>query len=631
MTQQSTVSVINEKQGFAKYMQRFGFGASDMACNFIWQVLTIYIMMYYTDIAHIPVFAVSFLFLFARIIDGFTDVLMGMIIDKTRTRWGKSRPWFLFAAVPFGLLSILCFAVPASWGVSARIFYVYVTYMGISIAYTMVNAPISSSLPALTADKNERNVLVSYRMVMSSIGSLLITALVAPLVAAIGGGNEQLGVFWTMTIFSVVGTLLFFFTFATIEEVVPPVEEDAPAFKQAFGSISKNGHLWIFLTNMCLMWASYFLLSGVMLYFFAYVVHSPLLMFIAPLTLTVMQIIAASASPAITNNVFPKKKHSFMAASAIFVVGLAVIFAMVWTVAGTETTGVGYLVDASGNWTSTEVTLVADTPAGAASVWLLFVGIVIAGFGHGWRVTVYYAMMPEPMDYGEWQSGINTSGITASLTGFFCKFILALAGALPTFLFGFTNYYADVRLLDSGDIGSLVGTSADGAESAATSAIQQSNGTFWVLMTCFIILPLIITIISYLIVQFFWSIDDEIDAVREDLNNGLTQNNGNAKAFIDTLRAGRKSKEVSSEEEIAKYAKDTIDLIGKENIIKISSCATKVRITVHDGSIYGEKEAEKAKKIGYFGVVLTEERPNYVQLISGVKAKEIAKKMKESF
>lgn len=621
MTETTNVNAVREKVGFARQMQRFGFGASDMACNFIWQVLTIYIMIYYTDIAHIPVFYVSFLFLFARVIDGFTDVLMGMIIDKTRTRWGKSRPWFLFAAIPFGLLSILCFAVPTSWDVAGRVVYAYITYIGISIAYTMVNAPISSALPSLTADKNERNVLVSYRMVMSSIGSLLITALVSPLVSLIGGGDEAAGVMWTMTIFSVVGVLLFFFAFATIEEVVPPINEEAPTYRESFGTIAKNNHLWIFLLNMCLMWGSYFLYSGVMLYFFAYVVHSPFLMVAAPFVLTLTQILSSSAAPALTKP-FPKKKHSFILASILTVAGLAIICIVALGMASPEVIaeGGGTVFDANGKDIGT-IDLVKETSIGLTSIWLIFIGIVVMGIGHGWRVTVYYGMMPDAMDYGEWQSGINTSGISSSLTGFFCKLVMAFAGALPTFLFGFTNYASDVRFTSTTDLG-VAGESVD------SSQILQTVGTKWVLILCFIIIPIIVTALSILIVQFFWTIDDEIDAVREDLNNGLTRDNGQAQAFLTTIRESRKSSIQKAEKDLDALAQTAIDIVGAQNIKKVSSCATKVRLTLNSGMEITEEMKSKAKAAGYFGIVVLDDREDYVQFIAGRDSKQIATNLK---
>ncbi len=619
----TVVKPIVEKTGLSKHLQRLGFGASDMACNFIWQVLTIYIMMYYTDIAHIPVFFVSFLFLFARLIDGFTDVIMGVIIDKTKTKWGKSRPWFLFGAIPFGLLSILCFAVPTEWGESARIIYAYITYIGISCAYTMVNAPISAVLPALTSDKKERTVLVSYRMVLAFTGSALVTLTVAPLVSILGNGDDAAGVLWTMTIFSSVGTLLFFFTFATIEEVVPQISEDGPTFKEAATNIKINKHLWLFLANMCLMWGSYFLLSGVMLYYFAYVVHSPLLFVAAPFLLTITQIISSALTPTLSKP-FPKKKQSYSMASVINIIGLLIVFVVAFMAPMGEVIGHGQEV-LDGNVVNDNVELVSTVSNSNWTIWALFLGMLVVGFGHGWRTTIYYAMLAEPIDYGEWQTGVNTSGISSSLTGFFAKGVLAVAGALPTFLFGFTNYISgDVIITDSTSSLLTIGESADKAN------ILQTGGTNTVIISCFIILPLVLAVASWLLVSLFWTIDDEIDAVREDLNNGLTKESGSAAAFIADLKQSRKSKGVSQDEaSIEKLANTAIEVLKEFEIKKVAYCATKVRITIDKEIDITDAQKKKAKDAGYFGIVVLDERKDYIQFIAPSDSKVIALKIKE--
>ena len=96
----------------ALYKQRFGYGLGDFACNLIWQVISLYLLYFYTDVAKLNAIAIAGMFVVCRVIDGITDLLVGFAIDKTRTRWGKSRPWFLFGAIPFALAAFLAFSVP---------------------------------------------------------------------------------------------------------------------------------------------------------------------------------------------------------------------------------------------------------------------------------------------------------------------------------------------------------------------------------------------------------------------------------------------------------------------------------------------------------------------------------------
>ena len=126
----------------------------DFACNLIWQVISLYLLYFYTDVMKLNAAAIATMFVICRVIDGITDVLVGFAIDKTRTRWGKSRPWFLFGAVPFALSAFLAFSVP-NISPGGKLAYAYATYIFLSFMYTVVNIPLASILPALTDDMNE--------------------------------------------------------------------------------------------------------------------------------------------------------------------------------------------------------------------------------------------------------------------------------------------------------------------------------------------------------------------------------------------------------------------------------------------------------------------------------------------
>ena len=114
------------------WRQRIGYGAADFACNLIWQMISLYLLYYYTDIAHLNGLAIASMFVVCRVIDGITDLLIGYAIDKTHTRWGKSRPYFLWGAVPFALFACLAFSVPENFSASSKLIYCYITYIGLS-------------------------------------------------------------------------------------------------------------------------------------------------------------------------------------------------------------------------------------------------------------------------------------------------------------------------------------------------------------------------------------------------------------------------------------------------------------------------------------------------------------------
>ncbi|HBH3128530.1 TPA: MFS transporter, partial [Clostridioides difficile] len=125
----TTLEVVNEKNKLGVWRQRIGYGSSDLACNLIWQMISLYLLYFYTDVMGLSAVAISFMFVVTRVIDGVTDLLVGYCIDKTNTRWGKSRPYFLFGAVPFALFAVLAFSVPKISS-NGKLIYAYVTYIG---------------------------------------------------------------------------------------------------------------------------------------------------------------------------------------------------------------------------------------------------------------------------------------------------------------------------------------------------------------------------------------------------------------------------------------------------------------------------------------------------------------------
>lgn len=262
-----------EHKGISKWRQRIGYGSADLACNLIWQMITLYLMYFYTDIFGLAAVQVSVLFLVTRVVDGVADVLMGILIDKTNTKWGKSRPYFLLGAIPFGLLAILAFYVP-DIGPAGKLIYAYITYLGLSLAYTMVNIPMASILPSLTSDTNERTILATVRMIFSFVGATIVSVMTLPLVGWLGGDSKAQGFFWTMVIFAVVGTLLFFFTFRNVEEKVK-MKLEKVTVKQTFSALKGNKPWYIFAVNILFMWGSFFFMQGSLIYYYTYNVGRP--------------------------------------------------------------------------------------------------------------------------------------------------------------------------------------------------------------------------------------------------------------------------------------------------------------------------------------------------------------------
>lgn len=154
---------------FTLWRQRLGYGIANLSCNLVWQMISLYLMFFYTDVMGLPAYYVGLMFLVTRLVDGVADVLMGLVIDNTATRWGRCRPWLLIGALPFGLLCILAFYVP-DFGTTGKLLYAFITYLCLSFLYTLVNIPFCAMLPFLTSDSAERTTLSAVRILLGSLG-----------------------------------------------------------------------------------------------------------------------------------------------------------------------------------------------------------------------------------------------------------------------------------------------------------------------------------------------------------------------------------------------------------------------------------------------------------------------------
>lgn len=385
------------------WKQRIGYGAADTACNLVWQMMTLYLMFFYTDVMGLPPSAVGIMFLVTRLVDGVTDVLMGILIDNTTSKWGKSRPYFLWGAVPFGIFAVLTFYVP-DLGPTGKLIWAYATYMGLSLLYTMVNIPLASILPSLTSDAHERTVLATTRMVFSFLGATIISSVAMPMVNHLGAGDAAHGYLVTMSIWAVVATLLFLFTFKNVEEKVL-VKQDKIGIATAFKAIKGNTPWFVFALNIVVMWGAVFFQGGALIYYVTYNLAKPELVGVIAGVGAFVPMIGTLATPFFSKRM--KKINVFMIASAVVLIGTVMMLLV-----GSSTVG-------------------------------LIAGAVILGLGMGLRTSIYFSMQADSIDYGEWKSGVNAAGLLSAVNGFIGKLAFAIAGAAAGYLLSSGGYMPD--------------------------------------------------------------------------------------------------------------------------------------------------------------------------------------------
>ena len=221
-----------------KLKEKIGYGFGDMASSMFWKIFGMYALFFYTDVFGITAAAAGTMFLIARLWDSFFDLFVGIVADRTKTRWGRYRPYLLWFAIPFAVMGIITFFVP-EFGSAGKLVYAYITYSLMMIVYSMINVPYASLLGVMSSEPKERNVLSSYRMSFAFIGSFITFMLLQPLIDNYAkifdpaatqidtGTIGTLPIAWTMGIatIGIICAALFFFCFRWTRERVEAVNE----------------------------------------------------------------------------------------------------------------------------------------------------------------------------------------------------------------------------------------------------------------------------------------------------------------------------------------------------------------------------------------------------------------------
>lgn len=364
-----------------KWRKRIGYGIGDLGCNLVFSTMASYLMVFYTDVFGITAAAAGTMMLVTKFVDALTDTGMGLIVDRTHTKWGQGRPYFLFGAVPFAVFTFMTFYIP-NLGSSGKLIWAYVSYCLLCTAYTVVNIPLNTIVPRLTSDIHERDILVSTRMICAMIGTAVVMSITAPLVEFFGKGNEARGYLITMTIYGIAAMCIFFMTFASTEEVIPPtVNQKHSSLKDDFKGLT--GQAWIlFLLNL-FYFSLYVVRSTTVIYYFKYNLGRT-----DWLSLVGILGILSGLPMLLLLPTLEKKysKRSLMFLSIfLYIAGDLLIF------------------------------------VGRNSAVCLLIGLVITGLGIYGIFGITFAMQPDVIDYSEYKKNASVAGLIAAFQGFFVK------------------------------------------------------------------------------------------------------------------------------------------------------------------------------------------------------------------
>lgn len=372
--------------------ERISYGLSDAADNLVFQMMTTYLLFFYTDVFGLTASEVAILFVVARTADVFESFIIGVMIDNTHSKWGKSRPFFLWYSFPYVIFAVLTFVTPNFLPHSGKLIWAYVTYLGLGFFYTAVNLPITSILPTMTNNEQETTLLGVIRQFFGSSVQIIVAVFTIPLVELFGKGDQQKGFLGTIMLFGLISLILILNTFFHVRERFTNKEINHQPFAEVWRMLRKNKPWIIISIVIFLYWLTTAIKNQTTIYYFKYVIHDENLVSLAN-SFTLTALIGVVAIYFVSAKL--GKKHTMLLGIATAFVGQIVI---------------------------TFATYMKNLP-------ILFSGIFINCIGGGFIIGLVSIMIADTIRYGT-SMGIQAEGVLASTDDFGVNLGLGLGGLI---------------------------------------------------------------------------------------------------------------------------------------------------------------------------------------------------------
>jgi GPH family glycoside/pentoside/hexuronide:cation symporter len=399
-------------------IEKIGYAMGDVASNFYWRVLDVFLFIFYTDVFGLSAAAVGTMMLVARLFDAFSDPLMGALADRTRTRFGKFRPYLILGIVPIAAAGVLTFTVPDLEG-EAKLVWAYGTYLFMMFAYTFINVPYGALLGVMTSDSQERTTLTSFRFIGAFSGGTLVAYMTPELVAYLGQGDVELGWQLTMGVYGAIAALLFACTFASSKErVAPPAGQKTPVMTDVKDLF--NNKPWLILFSLALIiMMTISLRASVGAFYFKYYLGREDLIGTFTAIYMISLAVGAASTPLLTR--WMDKRRLLMVLMTLVAL-LSLLF---------------YFVPKD-------------------ALWAVYVLQAAIGLCLGPKSPLVFSMYADTADYSEWRHGRRATAMVFSAAAFAQKLGGAFAGAMIGWMLASMGYVANQTQSAESEMGIVI-------------------------------------------------------------------------------------------------------------------------------------------------------------------------------
>ena len=411
-------------------LEKIGYSLGDLAANLVFQTLVTFLAFFYTDIYGLQNEHASVIMLVVGLVAAFAfNPIIGALADRTRSRWGKFRPWILFTAIPLGVIALLAFTTP-DFSYKGKLIYAAATYTLLLLAYAASNLPYSALSGVLTADMSERNSLSSYRFAAVMFAQFFVQVFMLPIILHVGKGDKAAGIESVMTWMAIIGTVLLLITFFTTKERVIPRPEQESSLKDDLSDLFKNRPWVIMLTLTILVFVTLAMKGGSYVYYFNnYVDEAALQSFIQP----ILDSLAAVGMNFFESDVASAGFGLFNAGGIICsMIGIAVSRKLADKFGKRDVFGTTLFIA-----TLFIISFIFYNPE---NVRLMFLAQALHMFFYGVTTPILWAMIADVADFSEWVNNRRATAIIFSAMMVGLKAGLAIGGAIVTWILGLYGY-----------------------------------------------------------------------------------------------------------------------------------------------------------------------------------------------